>query len=50
MSSSPEPITEHAGTKPEAQPTTAEGLLRTEDRCLRGRARFRFSYARSVMG
>ena len=28
--------TEYAGTKPEAPPTTAEGLLRTEDRCVRG--------------
>lgn len=48
-SSPPEPITEHAGTKPEATPATAEGLLRIEDRCLRGGARFRFSYTRSVM-
>lgn len=49
MSSPPEPITEHAGTRPEATPATAEGLLRIEDRCLRGGARFRFSYTRSVM-
>ena len=35
MNGPPEPIPAYAGTTPEATPTTAEGLLCIEDRCLR---------------
>ena len=49
MSSPPEPIADYAGTKPQATPTTAEGPTAHRGRMPSGRARFRLSYARSVI-